>query len=276
MCFELDRAADPRRSGASPRRTGTHSRGRRTERASGASRRFPDERPRAGSSSFPTPRALPVLRGARAPFAERGYAAIAFDYFGRSAGAEKRDDDFEYMAHVRRRRGRGSSRRRGCRRWLRSRRAPVFTVGFCMGGRHRGSRRPGGTGSRAPSGSTAVPSRDRTGRPGRPSAPARWNARSWRCRRATTRTSRPRTTSRSTWRSRRRASSTRWSRTTARRTASSTGARRIRGRIRRGVVAGPRIRRPTRDVVAEQGSRRSVTNVTGGAKRPAPLQRLRA
>src|SRR6476620_4590782 len=29
-------------------------------------------------------------------FAERGHAALAFDYFGRSAGTAKRDDDFEY------------------------------------------------------------------------------------------------------------------------------------------------------------------------------------
>src|ERR671935_2670409 len=33
-------------------------------------------------------------------FAERGYAAIAIDYFGRTAGVSKRDDDFEYMPHV--------------------------------------------------------------------------------------------------------------------------------------------------------------------------------
>src|ERR1041384_3404440 len=33
-------------------------------------------------------------------FAERGYAAVAIDYFGRTAGVEKRDDDFEYMPHV--------------------------------------------------------------------------------------------------------------------------------------------------------------------------------
>ena len=32
--------------------------------------------------------------------AERGYAAIAFDYFGRTAGVGKRDDDFPYMEHV--------------------------------------------------------------------------------------------------------------------------------------------------------------------------------
>ena len=33
-------------------------------------------------------------------FAERGYAAVAFDYFGRTAGVAKRDDDFEYRPHV--------------------------------------------------------------------------------------------------------------------------------------------------------------------------------
>src|SRR6266516_2949697 len=34
-------------------------------------------------------------------FAERGYAAIAIDYFGRTAGTVKRDDEFDYMPHVR-------------------------------------------------------------------------------------------------------------------------------------------------------------------------------
>src|SRR5919205_3511152 len=33
-------------------------------------------------------------------FAERGYTAIAIDYFGRTAGVSKRDDGFEYMPHV--------------------------------------------------------------------------------------------------------------------------------------------------------------------------------
>src|SRR5438128_10295598 len=33
-------------------------------------------------------------------FAERGIAAVAIDYFGRTAGVAKRDDDFEYMPHV--------------------------------------------------------------------------------------------------------------------------------------------------------------------------------
>ena len=33
-------------------------------------------------------------------FAERGHAAIAIDYFGRTAGVSKRDDEFEYRPHV--------------------------------------------------------------------------------------------------------------------------------------------------------------------------------
>ena len=33
-------------------------------------------------------------------FAERGYTALALDYFGRTAGVEKRDDEFEYRPHV--------------------------------------------------------------------------------------------------------------------------------------------------------------------------------
>ena len=33
-------------------------------------------------------------------FAERGHAAIAFDYFGRTAGVDKRPDDWDYMPLV--------------------------------------------------------------------------------------------------------------------------------------------------------------------------------
>jgi carboxymethylenebutenolidase len=33
-------------------------------------------------------------------FAEQGVAAVAFDYFGRTAGLTARDDAFEYMPHV--------------------------------------------------------------------------------------------------------------------------------------------------------------------------------
>ncbi len=71
-------------------------------------------------------------------FAERGYPAVAFDYFGRTAGAEKRGDDFEYMPHVQETTPEGVQadvaaavahlRAAGC--------TSVFTVGFCFGGRN--------------------------------------------------------------------------------------------------------------------------------------------
>jgi carboxymethylenebutenolidase len=70
-------------------------------------------------------------------FAERGYSAIAIDYFGRTAGAEKRDDDFAYREHVDQTTAEGLRadvaaavdrlRASGC--------TSVFTVGFCFGGR---------------------------------------------------------------------------------------------------------------------------------------------
>ena len=70
--------------------------------------------------------------------AELGFAAIAIDYFGRTAGVSKRDDDFDYPEHV----GKTTpamvqadvaaavSRLRGlgC--------TSIFTVGFCFGGRN--------------------------------------------------------------------------------------------------------------------------------------------
>jgi carboxymethylenebutenolidase len=71
-------------------------------------------------------------------FAERGYTAVAFDYFGRTAGVEKRGEDFEYMPHVQQTTPEGVQadiaasveylRAHGC--------SSVFTVGFCFGGRN--------------------------------------------------------------------------------------------------------------------------------------------
>jgi carboxymethylenebutenolidase len=84
-------------------------------------------------------------------FAERGYSAVAFDYFGRTAGAEKRGDDFPYVDHVvqtapaeiqadvaaavaRLRSPAGGS----C--------TAVFSVGFCFGGRNSWLSAAGGHG----------------------------------------------------------------------------------------------------------------------------------
>src|SRR4029077_11668123 len=61
----------------------------------------PDEQGRTGVVILPDVRGLYRFYEELAlRFAERGYPAIAFDYFGRTAGVDKRDDDFEYMPHV--------------------------------------------------------------------------------------------------------------------------------------------------------------------------------
>ena len=71
-------------------------------------------------------------------FAERGYSAVAFDYFGRTAGAEKRGDDFEYMPHVEQTTVEGvQADVAACMAHLRGIGCgTIFTVGFCFGGRN--------------------------------------------------------------------------------------------------------------------------------------------
>ena len=71
-------------------------------------------------------------------FAERGVAAVAFDYFGRTAGVSKRGEDFEFMEHVMKTPADAIQADVGaCVAWLRERGASkVSVVGFCMGGRH--------------------------------------------------------------------------------------------------------------------------------------------
>jgi carboxymethylenebutenolidase len=74
-------------------------------------------------------------------FAERGHRTIAIDYYGRTAGPQKRDESFDYQAH----RGRVTDAdvRTDLAAALEHLRAAqgggcgaVFTVGFCFGGRH--------------------------------------------------------------------------------------------------------------------------------------------
>jgi carboxymethylenebutenolidase len=81
-------------------------------------------------------------------FAERGIAAIAFDYFGRTAGISKRDDEFPYMDHVAQTRPEGIQADVGAAvAWLREHGATsVFTVGFCFGGRNSWLSTAGGHG----------------------------------------------------------------------------------------------------------------------------------
>src|SRR5215218_924285 len=70
-------------------------------------------------------------------FAERGHAAIAIDYFGRTAGNAPRDDEFEYMPHVDQTTDDGvQADTRAAVEHLRALGySAVFTIGFCFGGR---------------------------------------------------------------------------------------------------------------------------------------------
>ena len=69
-------------------------------------------------------------------FAERGFTAVAFDYFGRTAGVAKRDDDFEYREHVQQTTTAGvQADLAAVVAHLRQTCSVVYTVGFCFGGR---------------------------------------------------------------------------------------------------------------------------------------------
>jgi carboxymethylenebutenolidase len=101
---------------------------------------LPDEPAKAGIVILPDVRGLYGFYEELAlRFAERGYGAIAFDYFGRTAGVEKRGDDFEYMPHVQAvSPDEIQADVAAAVEWLRMRAGvdAIFTVGFCMGGRH--------------------------------------------------------------------------------------------------------------------------------------------
>jgi carboxymethylenebutenolidase len=81
-------------------------------------------------------------------FAERGIAAVAIDYFGRTAGTEKRGDDFEHMEHVAQTTPEGiQADVRAAVEWLREAGSrSIFTVGFCFGGRNSWLSATGGHG----------------------------------------------------------------------------------------------------------------------------------
>ena len=99
----------------------------------------PDDSARVGVVILPDVRGLYRFYEELAlRFAERGYAAVAIDYFGRTAGVSKRYDEFEYMPHVEQTTQDGIQadtaaavahlREAGCE--------AIFTVGFCFGGRN--------------------------------------------------------------------------------------------------------------------------------------------
>src|SRR5262249_42024965 len=102
MCFELDSSPPiPVLSGGAPVRSQdlTLESSDGTQFAAFAA--LPDQPGRVGIVILPDVRGLYHFYEELAlRFAERGYPAVAFDYFGRTAGVAKRDDDFPYMDHV--------------------------------------------------------------------------------------------------------------------------------------------------------------------------------
>jgi carboxymethylenebutenolidase len=143
MCFDLDsRPPIPPIAGGSIDQE-------RLILAAADRNRFAAFRARASEPSGAAVVILPDVRGLHPyyeelalRFAERGIDALAIDWFGRTAGAEPRGDDFDHMAEV------GQTTWAGISADIvagveeigspdEDRPAPraVFTLGFCMGGR---------------------------------------------------------------------------------------------------------------------------------------------
>src|SRR5262245_37289726 len=88
---------------------------------------------------YPDPRGLhQFYKELALRFAEAGIAAIAIDYFGRSAGLTARDDAFDFLPHVQKITVDSFFEDvKAALDYLHSnasQTAPIFPVGFCMGG----------------------------------------------------------------------------------------------------------------------------------------------
>jgi carboxymethylenebutenolidase len=133
---------------------------------------FPEEAGGAGIVVLPDVRGLYRFYEELAlRFAERGHSAAAIDYFGRTAGVGKRDDDFPYMEHVSQTTPDGVQRDVAtATAFLRSDDGgscrSIFTVGFCFGGRHSWLCAAGGHGLAGSIGFYGGPGPFRDGSPG--------------------------------------------------------------------------------------------------------------
>src|SRR4051794_34469527 len=127
---------------------------------------LPEGRPKAGVVILPDVRGLYRFYEELAlRFAERGHAALALDYFGRTAGNAKREDDFEYMPHVEQTTDEGvQADTRAAVEHLRGLGiASVFAVGFCFGGRASWVAAASGHGLAGAIGFYGSPTRERGG-----------------------------------------------------------------------------------------------------------------
>jgi carboxymethylenebutenolidase len=172
MCFELDSSPPiPVISGAAFFHEDLELQTRDGNRFA-AFAALPDEASETGVVVLPDVRGLYRFYEELAlRFAERGYAAVAIDYFGRTAGVGKRDDDFPYMEHVAQTTGAGIQA--DVVAAVEHLRSPaggsctaVFTVGFCFGGRHSWLSAAGGHGLAGAIGFYGRPGTGSDGTPG--------------------------------------------------------------------------------------------------------------
>jgi carboxymethylenebutenolidase len=149
MCFELDSEPPvPRLAGAAVSHEDLVLESRDGTRFA-AFLALPEDAPSAGIVILPDVRGLYRFYEELAlRFGERGLAAIAFDYFGRTAGVGKRNSDWDYMTHVRQTTAEAiQDDVAACVAQLRTRGAgAIFTVGFCFGGHHSWLAAAGGHG----------------------------------------------------------------------------------------------------------------------------------
>ena len=168
MCFELDSSPPiPAISGAA-----VSHRELELEAADGnrlaAFAALPDEPKTAGVVVLPDVRGLYRFYEELAlRLAERGFTAIAIDYLGRTAGAAKRGDDFDYPEHVKQTEPETIQADVGAAvEWLRGEGVrDVFTLGFCFGGHHSWLAAASGYGLAGSIGFYGMPG-ERDGRPG--------------------------------------------------------------------------------------------------------------
>src|SRR6478735_10202623 len=153
MCFELDSLPPiPPLSGGAPVRSQDLTLQAPDGNQFAAFAAIPDEPGPVGVVVLPDVRGLYRFYDELAlRFGERGYPAVAFDYFGRTAGVAKRDDAFPYADHVAQTTAATIQQDVGAA--VAHLRSPegggcevVFAVGFCYGGRHAWLSTAGGHG----------------------------------------------------------------------------------------------------------------------------------
>jgi carboxymethylenebutenolidase len=109
MCFEFDARPPDLPAGLALHPIGGGAAAEAVEVTSAGGTRFSAALAASPDGRQPAVVVLPDVRGLyrfyvelAERFAQAGHSAIAIDYFGRTAGLGERDEEFDYMTHVRR------------------------------------------------------------------------------------------------------------------------------------------------------------------------------